>query len=68
MDFHGKSIAEESANEINKMLYRIKDFEQVYNIAERNFRVSHEDFQVKRAIDEVVDIAKPELIKKNMHV
>ena len=27
VDFHGKSIAEESANEINKMLYRIKDFE-----------------------------------------
>jgi len=27
-------IAEESHNEINKLLYRIKDFEQVYNISE----------------------------------
>lgn len=27
VDFHGKSIAEESYNEVNKMLYRIKDFE-----------------------------------------
>jgi hypothetical protein len=38
VDFHGKTIAEESSNEISKMLYRIKDFESVYNIAERKFR------------------------------
>lgn len=50
------------------MLYRIKDFESVYNIAERNFKYSSEDFQIKKAIDEVVDIAKPELAKKNIVV
>ena len=33
VDHNGKPIAEESFDEINKMLYRIKDFEQVYNIA-----------------------------------
>lgn len=26
VDFNGKAIAEESFNEVNKMLYRIKDF------------------------------------------
>jgi hypothetical protein len=27
VDFNGKSLAEESYNEVNKMLYRLKDFE-----------------------------------------
>ena len=34
VDFNGKAIAEESYNEIVKMVYRIKDFEQVYSISE----------------------------------
>ena len=34
VDSNGKMIAEESHNEINKLLYRIKDFEQVYMISE----------------------------------
>jgi hypothetical protein len=44
VDIHGKSISEESYNEVNKMLYRIKDFEQVYNISEHKFRIKEEDF------------------------
>ena len=40
----------------------------MYNIAERKFKYSSEDFQIKRTIDEVVEIAKPELIKKNIEV
>ena len=54
---HGKQISEESYNEINKMLYRIKDFEQVYNIAEHKFRHKDEDFQIKKSVEEVVEIA-----------
>ena len=57
VDFHGKTIAEESYNEIIKMLYRIKDFEQVYNIAEHKFRIKEEDFSVKKSMEEVIQIA-----------
>lgn len=66
VDFDGKSIAEESYNEINKMLYRIKDFETVYNISENKFRQKEEDFHIKKSIDEVVEIAKNEIQKKNI--
>lgn len=54
VDHNGKPIAEESFDEINKMLYRIKDFEQVYNIAEMKFRAKEEDFSVKKCMDEVI--------------
>jgi len=39
------------------MLYRIKDFEQVYNIAEQKFRVKDEEFSIKKCMDEVIQIA-----------
>lgn len=61
VDFSGKPIAEESYNEVNKMLYRIKDFESVYNISENKFRPVEEDFSIKRSIDDVVDIARSEI-------
>ena len=66
VDVHGKQIAEESFNEVNKMLYRIKDFEQVYNIAEHKFRHKDEDFQIKKSVEEVVEIAQHDLKKKNI--
>lgn len=68
VDHNGKPIAEESFDEINKMLYRIKDFEQVYNIAEMKFRAKEEDFSVKKCMDEVIQIAQHELQKKNIEL
>lgn len=47
-------MAEESFNEINKMLYRIMDFELVYNISENKFKIKDEQFNVKKSIEEVV--------------
>lgn len=39
LDTNGQKIAHESYVELSKMLYRIKDFEQVYNISENKFKV-----------------------------
>jgi hypothetical protein len=47
----GKTIAETSYNEITKMLYRIKDFEQVYNVSENKFRPKEEDYSVKGCVE-----------------
>lgn len=66
VDHNGKPIAEESADEINKLLYRIKDFEQVYNISEQKFKQKEEDFSVKKCMDEVIQIAQHELQKKGI--
>ena len=68
VDFNGKAIAEESYNEIVKMVYRIKDFEQVYSISEQKFRVKDEDFSIKKCMDEVIEIAQHELNKKNIEL
>lgn len=47
---NAKEIAIESSNEISKMLYRIKDFEQVYNISENLFKPNFDEFNVKESI------------------
>jgi hypothetical protein len=54
VEHNGKPLAEESYDEINKMLYRIKDFEQVYNIAEQKFRAKEEEYSISRSMDEVI--------------
>ena len=62
VDFDGKPIAEESYNEITKMLYRIKDFEQVYNISENKFKSRGEDnIDIKKSIETVVEVAQNDL-------
>ena len=57
VDFDGKPIAEESYNEITKMLYRIKDFEQVYNISENKFKPRDDKKKKKKSIETVVEVA-----------
>ena len=66
VDFNGKALAEESYNEVNKMIYRVKDFEQVYNITQGKFRAREEDFLVKRSINDVIEVIKSDVKKKNI--
>lgn len=61
VDFDGKPIAEESYNEITKMLYRIKDFEQVYNISENKFKPKDDNVDIKKCIETVVEVAQNDL-------
>jgi len=50
------------------MLYRIKDFESIYNISENKFRQVEEDYNIRKSVDEVLDIARSEIIKKNIEL
>ena len=50
----------------NKMLYRINDLEQLYNNAEHKFRHKDEDFQIKKSVEKVVEIAQHYLKKKKI--
>jgi len=44
------------------MLYRIKDFEQVYNISENKFKPRKEDnIDIKKSIETVVEVAQNDL-------
>jgi signal transduction histidine kinase len=59
-------MAEESYNEVTKMLYRVKDFEQVFNISQGKFRAREEDFLIKRNINDVIEVIKSDVKKKNI--
>ena len=49
------------------MLYRIKDFEQVYNISENKFKSRGEDnIDIKKSIETVVEVAQNDLQKKGI--
>lgn len=50
----GTTLNDESINEIKKMQFRIKDFQQVYFVSENNFRHKSEPVNMKSCIDEVV--------------
>ena len=66
VDFNGKALADESYNEINKMLYRVKDFEQVYNITQGKYRAREEDFLIKRSVNDVIEVIRSDVKKKNI--
>jgi len=50
------------------MIYRTKDFEQVYNISENKFRQNSTEFHLKKTIEEVRDIVSDDLRKKNIEI
>ena len=50
------------------MLYRIKDFEQVYSISENKFKIKEDDYSLKRAIEDVVEIANNDIKKKGIEL
>lgn len=52
-DQAGMQINDETLGELKKMQYRIKDFQQVYNISENKFRHQAEAVNIRQTIDEV---------------
>jgi hypothetical protein len=49
----GKLLLDETSNEVEKMLFRIKDFNAVYNIAEDRFKHNPTGIHVKIGLEEV---------------
>lgn len=50
LDAEGQSISEETLNETKRVLHRILDFEQVYNISEGTFAQAATNFKVSDII------------------
>jgi hypothetical protein len=46
VDFTGKPIAKETQNEIRRVLFRIRDFGQVYNVVDGTFNLNEQSFSV----------------------
>lgn len=64
----GKQLLDESNNEVQKMLYRIKDFNAVYNISENRFKSNPTGIPVKLNLDEVRQLIDQDLRNKNIDI
>ena len=64
----GKETIDESSNEIKKMQYRIKDFQQLYNISENKFYPNIENINVRKVLEELIEMLKIDLKGKHMEI
>ncbi|CDW81635.1 multi-sensor hybrid histidine kinase [Stylonychia lemnae] len=64
----GKQVLQEAQNELKKMLFRIKDFEQVYNVSENKFESEKKHFNIKQSIHEVINVTQTDLRKRSIEL
>ena len=68
LDNQGRPIADETLNEIRRVLYRIRDFEQVYNICEGTFKKNEANFSVMETIEHIKVVTSNELKKRHIGI
>jgi len=54
----GKELIDETYNDVKNIQFKVKDFQQVYNIAENKFSPNWEKVNVKSCMDTIIDQAK----------
>ena len=62
----GAELVDECKCEIRKIQFRVKDFQQVYNINENKFRPTNENVNLKKCFDEIEAMAKYDCKGKNL--
>lgn len=68
LDASGRPIADETLNETKRVLHRILDFEQVYNICEGSFAQNVTNFKVAEILDQVRGVFESEFKKRNIQM
>ena len=68
LDAQGRPIADETLNETKRVLHRILDFEQVYNICEGSFAQNVTNFKVSEILDQVRGVFESEFKKRNIQL
>ena len=66
LDSQGKDISEETLNETKRILHRILDFEQVYNISEGTFSQAATNFKVGDILEQVQGVTENDFKKRNI--
>lgn len=64
----GKILNNESINEVKRMQFRIRDFQQVYYISENKFKPSNENVDIRTAINEILEMTQGDLKSRNIEV
>ena len=62
----GTGVAEETLNETKRILHRIIDFEQVYNISEGTFVQASTNFRVSDIFSQIRAVTEQEFEKRNI--
>jgi len=68
LDSSGRPVADETLNETKRILHRILDFEQVYNISEGNFSQSSSNFKVNDILEQIRGLTESEFKKRNIQL
>jgi signal transduction histidine kinase len=64
----GKELIDETYNEVKNIQFKIKDFQQVYNISENKFSPLWEKVNVKTCFDTIIEQAKHDVKGKYMDI
>ena len=64
----GKILNNESINEVKRMQFRIRDFQQVYYISENKFKPNFENIDIRDAINEILEMTQGDLKSRNIEV
>ena len=66
LDTQGQLISDETLNETKRILHRILDFEQVYNISEGTFSQAATNFKVSDILEQVQGVTENDFKKRNI--
>ena len=68
LDASGRPVADETLNETKRVLHRILDFEQVYNICEGSFSQNVTSFKIAEILEQVRGVFESEFKKRNIQL
>lgn len=66
LDAKGREIGDETLNETKRILHRILDFEQVYNISEGTFTQAATNFKIADIFEQVQGVTENDFKKRNI--
>ena len=66
LDAQGQLISDETLNETKRILHRILDFEQVYNISEGTFAQAASNFKVADILEQVQGVTENDFKKRHI--
>ena len=65
VDSPGKPITQETQNEIRRVLFRIRDFGQVYNICDGTYSMAEANFSINDEFNNVKQVLEVDFKKRN---
>lgn len=68
LDRQGRDLGEETLNETKRILHRILDYEQVYNVTEGEFAQPATNFAIQDIFDQVLGVTESDFKKRKIQL